>query len=137
MLKRTQLTFSNFFWTSSTCLFLRKSCHKGQRNSEFRSVTAALLGWLMVRKHIIRQFANCKDHEYVCLLYLLEDVVPLVFYQYQIFRSGNFDLYFNVMLQMAVLSFVGAINIITSAHCHGLVVLTTRDQAFHITGQPN
>lgn len=57
----------------------------------------------MVRKHIIRQFANCKDHEYVWLLYLLEDVVPLVFYQYQIFKSGNFDLYFNVMLRIAVL----------------------------------
>ena len=50
-----------------------------QRPKEFRislCVTAALPGWLMVRKHIIRQFANCKDHEYVCLLYLLEDVVP-------------------------------------------------------------
>lgn len=77
-----------------------------QRPKEFRislCIIATLLGWIMVRKHVISRFANCKDHEYVCLLYLLEDVVPLVFYQYQIFRSGNLEMYFQVMLRMAVL----------------------------------
>ena len=104
MLKRTQLTFSNFFFDQLYMFVFKKELPP--RPKEFRislCVTAALLGWLMVRKHIIRQFANCKEHKYVCLLYLLEDVVPVVFYQYQIFRSGNFDLYFNVMLRMAVL----------------------------------
>lgn len=77
-----------------------------QKPKEFRislCIVAALLGWLMVRKKIMSRFANCKDHEYTCLLYLLEDVIPLVFYQYQVFRTGNLDLYFNVMLRMAIL----------------------------------
>lgn len=77
-----------------------------QNPREFRislCIVAALLGWLMVRKRIISRFAKCKDYEYTCLLYLLEDVVPLVFYQYHIFRTGNLDMYFNVMLRMAIL----------------------------------
>ena len=76
-----------------------------QRPKEFRislCIIATLLRWIMVQKHIISRLANGKNHEYACLLYLLEDVVLLVFYQYQIFRSGNLEIYFQVMLYMAV-----------------------------------
>ena len=66
-------------------------------------VTAALLGWLMVREKVLQKFGLCKSHEFVSTLYLLEDVVPLVYFQYQIFRSGNLDLYISVMSQMAIL----------------------------------
>ena len=38
---------------------------------------------MMVRQKIIHLFGNCRDNEYICILYLLGDVVPLVFYQYQ------------------------------------------------------
>ena len=77
-----------------------------QKPREFRislCIIATLLGWMMVRKQIIRRFGNCKDHEYICILYLLEDVVPLVFYQYSIFRCGNMDMYYDVMMRMAIL----------------------------------
>lgn len=66
-------------------------------------VTAALLGWLMVREQVLKKFNLCKSLEFVSTLYLLEDVIPLVYFQYQIFRTGNLALYMSVMAQMAIL----------------------------------
>lgn len=66
-------------------------------------VTAALVGWQLVRGKILEKFANCKQHEFVTILHLLEHVVPLIFYQYNIFRSGNLKLYEMVMAQLAII----------------------------------
>ena len=46
---------------------------------------------------------KCKQHEYVTILHLLEHVLPLVFYQYNIFRSGDLKLYEKVMAQIAII----------------------------------
>ena len=51
-------------------------------------VTAAFLGWSLVRDKILPKFGSCKSHEFVSVLYLLDHVVPTVFFQYQAFRSG-------------------------------------------------
>ena len=66
-------------------------------------VTAALLGWLMVREQVLKKFNLCRSLEFVSTLYLLEDVISLVYFQYQIFRTGNLALYMSVMAQMAIL----------------------------------
>lgn len=56
-------------------------------------VTAALLSWQLIRSKVLEKFAMCKQHEFVTILHLLEHVVPLIFYQYNIFRSArNFDI---------------------------------------------
>lgn len=43
-------------------------------------LTAALLGWIMVRDRVLQKFKLCKSHEFVSTLYLLDDVVPLVYF---------------------------------------------------------
>lgn len=66
-------------------------------------VTAALIGWQLIREKVLQKFGKCKHHEFVTILYLLEHVVPLIFYQYNIFRSGNLELYEKVMAQIAII----------------------------------
>ena len=56
-------------------------------------IVIALTGWLHIRKSIIAAFGPCKDPEYLVIFHLLDEVVPLVFYQYPvIFRGGNLQL---------------------------------------------
>ena len=66
-------------------------------------VTAALVGWQLIRQKVLEKFGKCKQHEYVTILHLLEHVLPLVFYQYNIFRSGDLTLYEKVMAQIAII----------------------------------
>ena len=66
-------------------------------------LTAALLGWLQIPDKVLQKFGICKDHEYVSVIYLLEHVLPLVFFQYNIFRGGDILQYENLMAQMAVI----------------------------------
>ena len=55
-------------------------------------VAAAFLGWLMLRSKVLTLFKLCKDLEYVSLLYLMEEVILMLFFHYQvIFRSSNLD----------------------------------------------
>lgn len=67
-------------------------------------VAAAFLGWLMLRSKVLDLFRLCKDIEYVCLLYLFEEVLPLLFFQYPVtFRSSQLDDYLSIMRRFAVL----------------------------------
>ena len=66
-------------------------------------VTAALLGWILVRDKVLQKFGLCKSHEFTSIVYLLDHVVPLVFFHYQTFRSGNMDEYECLMAQLAIL----------------------------------
>lgn len=60
----------------------------------FLLLSSLLLGWLMIRERIIHKFSFCKDHEYVLMLFLLDEILPLGFFQYStVFRSGNFENY--------------------------------------------
>ena len=55
-------------------------------------VAAAFLGWLMLRSKVLTLFKLCKDLEYVSLLYLMEEVILMLFFHYPvIFRSSNLD----------------------------------------------
>lgn len=66
-------------------------------------ITAALLGWILVRDKVLPKFGLCKSHEFASILYLLDHVVPLVFLHYQTFRSGNMEEYGCLMAQLAIL----------------------------------
>ena len=55
-------------------------------------VAAAFLGWLMLRSKVLTLFKLCKDLEYVSLLYLMEEVILMLFFHYLvIFQSSNLD----------------------------------------------
>ena len=61
-------------------------------------VAAAFLGWLMLRSKVLTLFKLCKDLEYVSLLYLMEEVISVLFFHYPvIFRSSNLDNYLQTM----------------------------------------
>lgn len=66
-------------------------------------VTVVFLGWCLVRDKVLPKFGLCKSHEFTSILYLLDHVVPLVFFHYQTFRSGNMNEYESLMAQLAIL----------------------------------
>ena len=67
-------------------------------------VITALVGWQLIREKVLEEkFAKCKQHEFVTMLHLLEHVVPLVFYQCNVFRSGDLKLYEKVMAQIVII----------------------------------
>ena len=88
-----------FFDTLFSYLFGGVLPNRPRPHQSSLCVTAALLGWLLVRE----KFGLCKSYEFVSMLFLLEDVIPLVYFQCQIFRTGNLELYMSVMAQMAIL----------------------------------
>ena len=67
-------------------------------------ITMAFGGWMVVRDVVLEKFDNCKDTEYIYLLNLLDELVPLAFYFYPvIFRSGNFDLHMEFLQHFALM----------------------------------
>ena len=66
--------------------------------------TAAFGGWTIIRDAVLQQFGQtCKDTEYMLLLHLFDEVLPLVFYFYcTIFRGGDFDKWLAATFRMAL-----------------------------------
>ena len=50
-------------------------------------ITAALLGCILVRDKVLPKFALCKSHEFASIQYLLDHVVPLVFFSLPDFQK--------------------------------------------------
>ena len=82
---------------------LAESWQKNQSHFEHLCVIASLVGWQLIREKDLENFAKCKQHEFLTILHLLEHVVPLVFYRYNVFRSGDVKLYEEVMAQTAII----------------------------------
>ena len=78
-------------------LYLDRIYRTSQEHKVTICLTAALLGWLQIWDKVLQKFGICKDHEFVSVIYLLEHVLPLVFFQYNIFRSGDPLEYENLM----------------------------------------
>ena len=67
-------------------------------------ITAVFLAWTKLRHKVLQKFQLCKDIEYSCLLFLLDEVIPLSFFHYPVtFRSGNLDDYMLTMLKLSIL----------------------------------
>ena len=77
-----------------------------QKPKPYRStlcVTAAFLGWTLIREKVLPKFDLCKSHEFVSVFYLLDHVVPIVFFHYQTFRTGNLTDFENLMIQLCII----------------------------------
>ena len=67
-------------------------------------ITAVFLAWTKLHHRVLQKFQLCKDIEYSCLLFLLDEVIPLSFFHYPVtFRSGNLDDYMTTMLKLSIL----------------------------------
>lgn len=99
----TVLIFKHFFDKLFKTVFGQDLPNKPKTYKITLCLTAAILGWIKIREKVLQKFGICKDHEYVSTIYLLEHVLPLVFFQYNIFRGGDAFEYENLMTQMAVL----------------------------------
>lgn len=76
----TVLIFKHFFDKLFFSLFGSTLPKKPRPYQSSLCLTAALLGWIMVRDRVLQKFKLCKSHEFVSTLYLLDDVVPLVYF---------------------------------------------------------
>lgn len=57
-----------------------------------------------MRTAVCSAFGQCKDPEYVLLVFLLDELVPLVFYFYSvIFRGGNYQMWLEAMVRLALM----------------------------------
>ena len=68
-------------------------------------ITACFGGWLLIRNTVLQHFGeHYKSTEYTLLLYVMDEVVPLLFHFYPvIFRSGNYESYKEALVRVAVL----------------------------------
>lgn len=63
-----------------------------------------LCGWVLIRDKVLDKFKLCKDTEYACIIHVLDEVLPLVFFQYGVvFRSGNLEHYRDVMFRFLLI----------------------------------
>ena len=99
----TVLIFKHFFDKLYKAVFGQDLPNKPRTYKVTLCLTAAMLGWLQIREKVLQKFGICKDHEFVSVIYLLEHVLPLVYFQYNIFRGGDALEYENLTTQMAVL----------------------------------
>lgn len=66
-------------------------------------VIGTMCGWLMIRDNVLEKLKLCKDLEYVCIIHILEEILPMVLFQYTVvFRSGNFSEYQDVMFRFLI-----------------------------------
>lgn len=67
-------------------------------------ISSSFGGWTIVRHMILQHFGNCcKDPQYLSLVHLLDEVIPLVFYYYVVvFRGGNFDQWLETKFRIAI-----------------------------------
>jgi len=67
-------------------------------------VIGTLCGWLLIREKVLEKFKLCKDPEYVCVIHILDEVLPMVFFQYGVlFRSSNIEEYTKIMFRFMII----------------------------------
>ena len=89
---------------TNTCLVKEKCCLPRLNHTEFRlsSLQHLVDGWL--KTAVLPEFGQCKDPEYVLLVFLLDELVPLVFYFYSvIFRGGDQRKWVDAMIRLALM----------------------------------
>lgn len=68
-------------------------------------LTACFGGWLQIRETVMDQFGSYyKSTEFLMLMHILDEIVPLVFYFYPVvFRKGNYQEYKDALTRMAIM----------------------------------
>ena len=99
------LLFRPFFAMMYKALFGRnKTMPKKPKSYRIATLISATFGgWSIVREIIMNKFGSCKDPEYCMVLHLLEEVVPLFFYFYEVnFRGGHFKSWLDTTIRIAI-----------------------------------
>ena len=67
--------------------------------------TVAFGGWSIVREQVLQLFGPfCKDPEYMLLLHLFDELLPLLFFLYNtVFRGGDFDHWLEALLRVSLM----------------------------------
>lgn len=68
-------------------------------------LTACFGGWLLIKDTVMSHFGNeCRNTEYIFLVHLLDEIVPLVYYFYPvIIRKGDYDKYVDAMARLSIM----------------------------------
>ncbi|KAL9974746.1 hypothetical protein ACROYT_G011827 [Oculina patagonica] len=94
--------FSSFFENIYHKLFPRSKLPKSPRPWRISLILEMVYGgWLFIREAVKEKFKVCKDTEYMTLLNLLDNYLPLVLTIYSTtFKLNNFLEYFNAMIRI-------------------------------------
>ena len=78
--------------------------HKPSFQRVFTLLAALMGGWLMGKRESFARLKICMDVEYALLRYLLEELVPLVFFFYStIIRGSIYDLWKPSMIRLSLM----------------------------------
>ena len=94
--------FVGFFENIYNNLFPRSKLPKTPRPWRISLILEVVYGgWLFIREAVKEKFKVCKDIEYMTLLNLLDNYIPLVLTIYSTsFKLNNFFEYFNAMIRI-------------------------------------
>ena len=67
--------------------------------------TVAFGGWSIIRDQVLQLFGPvCKDTEYMLLLHLFDELLPLLFFLYNtVFRGGDFNQWLEVLMRISLM----------------------------------
>ena len=81
---KLQSTCTDFFAELHKRLFNSALSEKSKPDRVAVLVAGAFLGWLKLHSKVLNLLKQCKDIECTCLLYLFEEVLPLIFFHYAV-----------------------------------------------------
>ena len=66
--------------------------------------TVAFGGWSIIRDQVLQLFGPvCKDTEYMLLLHLFDELLPMLFFLYNtVFRGGDFNQWLVVLMRISL-----------------------------------
>ena len=82
-----------------------RCCQTDQSHTKLTLTTVAFGAWSIVRDQVLRLFGPlCKDPQYMLLLHLVDELLPLLFFLYNtVFQGGDFDHWFEVLLRVSLM----------------------------------
>ena len=108
-----------FFTKAYSCIFGQMKVLAKKPKAWRISLIEELLygGWTLIRDQVVVAFSNCKDVQYLTLLNLLDNYLPLVLSIYSvIFKCGNSDQYVDSLLRCWMMFFVLSAITMTRPH---------------------
>ena len=70
-------------------------------------IAALFGGWLLIGEKIFSMFGTCKDFEFLVFRYLLDELIPLIFFFYStIHRGSQYQLWQSSMIRLAIMFIV-------------------------------
>jgi len=96
-----------FFFSGLYQALFGPNRHMAKKPKPYRLSTlivAAYGGWCSIRQMVKDHFGFCKDVQFQLLVYLLDELVPLIYSFYTILHaSGNYPMWFEAILRFVIL----------------------------------